>query len=51
MLFCVAMSAQQHLKTFCNGKTDILVSKLAKQIYASIILKRTNEKLPIVFRQ
>jgi hypothetical protein len=38
------MSAQQHLETFCNiGKTGMLVSKLAKQIYASIILKRTKD--------
>jgi hypothetical protein len=51
MLFCVAMSAQQHPETLFIGKTGILVSKLAKQIYASIILKWTNEKLPIIFRR
>ena len=33
------------------GKTGILVSKSAKQIYASIILKQSNEKLPIIFRR
>ena len=51
MLFCVAMSAQHTQKLYVIGKTGILVSKLAKQIYASIIFKRTNEKLPIIFRR
>jgi hypothetical protein len=43
-LFCGCLP-----KTFC--KIGILISKIAKQIYASIIFKRTNEKLPIKFRR
>jgi hypothetical protein len=45
---CLPNSTQ---KLYVIGKTGIFVSKLAKQIYASIILKRTNEKLPIIFRR